>query len=86
MEGFMKISHESGPFPKWESPKNKHGNRGMFSGFQRCPSNDQLYHAFHHELTIKTPRSATIFLKNPGKNNKTTKPPPPKKSGKLFRN
>jgi hypothetical protein len=84
MEGFMKISHESGPFPKWESPKNKHGNRGMFSGFQKCPSNDQLYHAFHRELTIKTPRSATIFLKNPCKNNKTSKPPPPQKIRQAF--
>jgi hypothetical protein len=83
-EKFGGWPHESGSFPRWKSPENKHGNRAIFPGPQKCPSNDQLYHAFHHKLTIKTPRPATVFLKNPCKNTKTSKPPPHQKSGKLF--
>jgi len=47
---------------------------GMFFVSKKQPSTHHVYHAFHHDLTIKKPRSAPHFsktpLKNTSKNNK----------------
>jgi hypothetical protein len=32
---------------------------------EKCPSSDQLYHTFHHNFTIKTPRVAAHFSQKP---------------------
>jgi hypothetical protein len=48
---------------------------GMFFVSKKQPSTHHVYHAFHHDLTIKKPRSAPHFLqntlKNTSKSNKT---------------
>jgi hypothetical protein len=59
VEKLKKIVEESGMF---SFPKNDH-------------QSTTFYHAFHHDLTTKTPRSARTFSKTPLKTAaKTTKP------------
>jgi hypothetical protein len=45
--------------------KNKVEKVGVFFEAKKCPSTHHDYHAFHHDLTIRTPRSAHRFCKNP---------------------
>jgi hypothetical protein len=47
----------------------------MFFDAEKCQSTHHNYHAFHHNPTIKKPRSAHQFPQNPCKN---TDPPSPK--------
>ena len=39
-----------------------------FFNREKRPSADHVYHAFHHNFTTKTPRSAPIFSQKPCKN------------------
>ncbi len=55
-----------------------------FLAHKSVRSMTSFHHAFHHKLTIKTPCPATVFLKNPCKNSKTSKPPPPRKIRASF--
>jgi hypothetical protein len=52
-------------FLKQKPPKNKSVNRGVLSDTRKCPFRDQLYHTFHHDLTIKTPHTSTQYSQNP---------------------
>jgi hypothetical protein len=45
--------------------ENKVGKGVPFFSAEKRQSNDQLYHAFHHNITTKTPRSAHRFSQNP---------------------
>jgi hypothetical protein len=45
--------------------KNKVGKGVRFLVVKKRPSTHQLYHAFHHNFTTKTPRSAHRFSQNP---------------------
>jgi hypothetical protein len=48
-----------------EQTKNKLQKVGMFFEAEKCPSTHHNYHAFHHNPTIKKPRSAHQFPQNP---------------------
>jgi hypothetical protein len=53
------------PFPKRESRKNNSGIRGAFL---RLKKHHPIHHKsprFHHKFTIKKPRFAPRFFKNP---------------------
>jgi hypothetical protein len=41
--------------------KNKYQKGGVISGAQKATFFHHVYHAFHHKLTIKKPRSAHRF-------------------------
>jgi hypothetical protein len=45
--------------------ENKLQKVGIFLEAEKCPSTHHNYHAFHHNLTIKKPRSANQFPQNP---------------------
>jgi hypothetical protein len=61
-----KVCLSRGSRPREKSPaKNKVEKAGMFFDTQKCPATHHVYHAFHHDLTIKTPRSAPRFSQNP---------------------
>jgi hypothetical protein len=47
------------------TPKNKFTKGGIFFDTGNDHKNHHVYHAFHHTLTIKKPRSAPVFLQNP---------------------
>jgi hypothetical protein len=69
--------------PKMGSHQNKSRIGVLFFEPKKRPSTRQLSPAFHHELTIKKPRSATRFCQNPQQNrpilsakkNQNTQPP-----------
>src|SRR5258708_3302952 len=41
------------------------GQSGMFLGSKIWPSEHHDYHAFHHDFTIKKPRSTTLLFPKP---------------------
>jgi len=51
-----------------EVTQNKFRTGVLFFEPEKQPSNRQLSPAFHHEFTIKKPRSATRFCQNPQQN------------------
>src|ERR1700722_4723723 len=58
-------THHAAGFPKREPPKNKSKMGDLFFVVEKCPSSDQLYHTFHHNFTIKTPRVTVHFSQKP---------------------
>jgi hypothetical protein len=46
---------------KTETTQNKSANCGVLSDTKKCAFRNQLYHAFHHDLTIKTPHTSTQY-------------------------
>jgi hypothetical protein len=58
--------------PKSGIMQNKSSIRGMFFKHKNRPRTHQLSPAFHHEFTIKKPRSAARFSQNPCKNSKVS--------------
>ena len=52
-------------FPIRECPKNKVEKVACFFAFERAALRNRVTHAFHHDLTIKKPRSNTLFFPNP---------------------
>jgi hypothetical protein len=59
------------PFPKLGSPKINPEFVAYFSSAENVPRKHHVYHAYHHKLTIKTPRFDTSFCQNPSKNKQT---------------
>jgi hypothetical protein len=59
------IAAQAQVIPKTETTQNKFVNCGVLSDSKKCPFRDQLYHTFHHDLTIKTPHSSTQYSQNP---------------------
>jgi hypothetical protein len=51
--------------PKTGNPKNKSERCGVFFTGKLRSSSDHLSPAFHHDFTIKKPRSDTMFSQNP---------------------
>jgi len=49
-------------------PENKSRKSGVLFVSKKRPSTDHVYHAFHHNLTAKTPPQPLTFFKNPAKN------------------
>jgi hypothetical protein len=62
----------SASVPFWECPKNKLEKSGMFLAPQKGSFPTTFYHAFHHSLTIKKPRSTSHFFQNTLKNTSKT--------------
>jgi hypothetical protein len=60
------------PIPKTGITQNKSRIRGVFFEPRKRPSEHHVYHAFHHDLTIKKPRSSHLFSQNPSKNNQVS--------------
>jgi hypothetical protein len=48
--------------------KNKAEIGGIFLAMQKAALTHHVYHAFHHDLTIKKPRSALTFSEYPLQN------------------
>jgi hypothetical protein len=59
------VSTATVSFPKWEPPKNKSKISGMILEPEKRLSTHQLSPAFHHDLTIKKPRSTARFSQKP---------------------
>jgi hypothetical protein len=67
------IAVQAQTIPETETTQNKSVNRGVVSDTKKCPFSDQLYHTFHHDLTIKIPHASTQYS------------PPPAKTPKYWR-
>jgi hypothetical protein len=51
-----------------EKPENKVERSGVFFEAEKCPSTHHVYHAFHHDGTIKKATFCTpFFSKTPAK-------------------
>jgi hypothetical protein len=57
--------------PKREVPKINLKSVSHFSRRKTWPLKHHIHHAYHHKLTIKTPRINTHFPQNPSKNTQT---------------
>src|ERR1700753_3584436 len=51
--------------PRNPNRTNIFENFGVFFSNKKRPSTHHVYHAFHHKMTTKTPRSTTTIPQNP---------------------